>query len=222
MVTMALQRQLLECHEHVLQGQYQEFKWSIMRHGNTELAGKTLGILGFGRIGRQVARRAIPFELNTLYYDIVRASPEDEAKYNVTYVDYPELLRRADILTVHTPLDKSTYHIVGEEEISMLKPSALVVNASRGPVVDLAPLATALAEGRIAGAAIDVYETEPAPDTDPIVALGKTGFPRLVLTPHVAGITEEAQRRALKHALDNLARFARGERILDICNGVDA
>ena len=220
MVSMALQRQLFDSHKSIVHGRYQDMKWAIMRHGNFELAGKTLGIVGFGRIGRQVARRAAAFDMETIYTDITHASPEDEAHYGVTYVDMHELLRRADVLTVHTWLDQSTHHLIGEEELSMLKPSALVLNAARGPVVDPAALADALKSGRIAGAAVDVFETEPATDDDPLVQLARAGFERLILTPHVAGITDAAQRRALKHALDNLVRFTRGEPILDICNGV--
>jgi phosphoglycerate dehydrogenase-like enzyme len=196
-------------------------RWAIMRYGNTELMGRTLGIIGFGRIGRQVARRAAAFDMRTIYYDIVRASPEDEERYQVTYCDSMDaVLRQADVLTVHTWLDESTHHLVGEEELSMVKPSALVINASRGPVVDTAALADALRSGRIAGAAIDVFEQEPAPSDDPLIKLAKSGFDRLILTPHIAGITEEAQYRAIKHALENLVRFTRGEKILDVCNGV--
>jgi phosphoglycerate dehydrogenase-like enzyme len=221
MVSMALQRQLFDSHRSIVNGKYQDMKWAIMRYGNAELMSTTLGIIGFGRIGRQVAKRAAAFDMQTIYYDIVRASPEDEERYQVTYCDsMDEVLRRADILTVHTWLDQSTYHLIGEEELSMLKPSALVLNSSRGPVVDTAALANALKSGRVAGAAIDVFEAEPASEEDPLVQLAKSGFERLILTPHVAGITEPSQYRALKHSLENLVRFSRGEKILDVCNGV--
>jgi phosphoglycerate dehydrogenase-like enzyme len=221
MVGMALQRQLLDSHRSIVSDRYQDMRWAIMRHGNTELMGRTLGIIGFGRIGRQVAKRAAAFDMRTVYYDIVRASPEDEERYQVTYCEsMDEVLRQADILTIHTWLDESTHHLIGEEELSMLKPSVLVINASRGPVVDTAALAEALASGRLAGAAIDVFETEPAAPDDPLVQLAKSGFEHLILTPHIAGITEEAQYRALTHALENLLRFKRGEKILDVCNGV--
>jgi phosphoglycerate dehydrogenase-like enzyme len=221
MVTMGLQRQLLDSHRSIVDDRYQDMRWAIMRHGNTELMSRTLGIIGFGRIGRQVAKRAAAFDMRTIYYDIVRASPQDEERYQVTYCDsMDEVLRQADILTVHTWLDESTFHLIGEEELSMVKPSAVVINASRGPVVDTAALAEALRSGRIAGAAVDVFEKEPAPKDDPLVQLAKSGFQHLILTPHIAGITEEAQYRAIKHALENLVRFKRGEKILDVCNGI--
>src|SRR5919202_860799 len=125
---------------------------------------------------------AIGFDLNTLYYDIVRPTPEEEREYRVTFVELPELLRRADILTVHVPLEASTYHLIGEKELSQLKPTAIVINAARGPLVDPAPLAQMVGDGLLAGAAGDVFETEPAPDHDPLVRLAQSGCDRILLT----------------------------------------
>jgi phosphoglycerate dehydrogenase-like enzyme len=220
MVMMALQRQLLFCHQSLSVGQFAEAKTRLTRQGIYELAGKTLGIVGFGRIGRQVARRAIPFEMNTIYYDIIRPDPAEERAFQVQFVELPELLRRADILTVHVPLDPTTYHLIGEAELARLRPSALVINAARGPIVDPAPLAAMLADGMLAGAAVDVFETEPAPESDPLMALAASGCERLVLTPHMAGVTVESMERSLQRSLDNLARVARGEEPRDVVNGV--
>lgn len=222
MVSMVLLRQLFRCHQGIQNDRYVEVKNQLMEEGLGELAGRTLGIIGLGRIGREVARRAIPFGLNTIYYDIVRPSPAQEEALHVTFTPMAELLQRADILTVHVPLDDSTYHLVGAAELEQLRPSAIVINAARGPLVDPAPLAAMVEEGRIAAAAVDVFETEPSPDTDndPLVRLAATGCERLVLTPHMAGVTAEAQRRALTHSLANLARVARGEPPIDIVNGV--
>jgi phosphoglycerate dehydrogenase-like enzyme len=221
MVTLALLRQLMVADRGIRAGQYAATKAQIMASGAYDLAGRTLGIVGFGRIGRQVARRAIGFELNTLYYDIVRPTPEEEQEYRVTFVEREELLRRADILTVHVPLEASTYHLIGEAELRLLKPTAIVVNAARGPLVDPAPLAQMVQDGLLAGAAVDVFETEPAPDSDPLVRLAMSGCDRVLLTPHLAGVTSESSTRGLYWALANVARFARGEPPLAVVNGVD-
>ena len=220
LVAMALQRRLFECHAGVSAGEFASAKSRLMAAGLHELAGKTLGIIGLGRIGKHVARRAAAFDLRTLYYDIVRPSAEEEAALQVTFAPLDALLRAADILTVHVPLDASTYHLVGERELALLKPTALVINAARGPIVDPAPLAQMVEDGRLGGAAVDVFEEEPAPPSDPLVRLARTGHPRLILTPHVAGVTSEATARGLQQAFDNAARFARGEPPQDIVNGV--
>lgn len=220
MVMMALQRRLLPSHAGIKAGRYQAEKNRMMDEGIYELWGKTLGIMGFGRIGREVARRAIGFDLNVIYYDIVRPEPEEEQRYQVAFVPLDELLARADILTVHVPLEKATYHLIGETELAKLRPSALVINAARGPLVDPAPLAAMLADGLLAGAAVDVFETEPAPDSDPLVELAQSGFERLILTPHLAGVTAESSVRGAHRALANLARVAHGEPPVDVFNGV--
>jgi phosphoglycerate dehydrogenase-like enzyme len=220
MVAMALQRKLIQAHEGLVSGVYEPTKQRLMGGGLYELAGKTLGIVGFGRIGREVAKRAIPFEMETLYYDIIRPDPAEEAEYRVTYVPLAELLQRTDVLTVHVPLDASTFHLIGEAELAQLKQNALVINAARGPAVDPAPLAARVADGRLAGAAVDVYETEPAPTDDPLMALAASGCERLLLTPHLAGVTNEAYTRGLQRSLDNLVRVARGQPPLFVVNGV--
>ena len=222
MVAMALQRQLLVADAGIRAGKYVPEKARLMASGIYELHGKTLGILGFGRIGREVAKRAIPFGMNTIYYDIVRPEPDEERAYQVTFVPREELFRRADILTVHVPLEPSTYHLVGETELALLRPSALVINAARGPLVDPRPLAAMVADGMLAGAAVDVFEVEPAPDTDPLVALAQSGCERIIVTPHLAGVTAESGVRSLQRAFDNAARVARGEFPVDVFNGVTA
>lgn len=220
MAAMALQRQLYTSHLALSRGDYTPIKNRLMAEGTYELAGKTLGIVGFGRIGRQVARRAIPFEMDTLYYDIVRPDPAEEREYQVTFVPLPELLRRADVLTVHVPLDKSTHHLIGEGELAQLKRTALVISAARGPVVDTAALAAMVADGCLGGAAVDVFETEPAPPDDPLMQLAASGCERLLLTPHMAGVTTESGVRGIERALDNLVRVANGLPPRFVCNGV--
>lgn len=222
MVALALLRRLFEQDAGIRAGRYQPEKNRLMAAGIYELYGKTLGIIGFGRIGREVAKRAIPFGMKTIYYDIVRPTPEEEERYQVTFCDRATLLRTCDILTVHVPLEPATYHLVGEADLALLRPSAIVINAARGPIIDPRPLAAMVAAGRLAGAAVDVFEIEPAPNDDPLVALAQAGCPRLVLTPHLAGVTAESGVRSLQRAVDNLARVARGEAPVDVFNGVPA
>ena len=222
LLAMALLRRLIPNHLGAVRGEWAQTKRQDMAAGIYELYGKTLGIVGFGRIGRQVARRAIPFELTTLYHDIVRPDPVEEETYQVRFAERPELLARADILTVHVPLDAATYHLIGEAELARLRPSAIVINTSRGPTVDSAALAARVADGRLAGAAVDVYETEPASLDDPLVRLAASGCERLVLTTHQAGMTHEAGQRSIQRAFDKIARLARGERLLGVVNGVEA
>lgn len=214
---IGLQRELLASHRALSEGRYNEFKEGQMARGLGELGGKTLGIIGLGQVGKRVARRAVAFNINVLYYDIVRPTPEMEKELNVTYACMDEILREADILTVHVPLTSETFHLVGEEELSMLKPTALVINAARGPLVDPAPLAAMIADGRIAGAAIDVFETEPAPTDDPLINLAASGCDRILVTPHMAGVTGEALLRTLQYSLANLVRVARGDKPQNIC-----
>src|SRR3954471_15716312 len=135
MCMLALQRELLPSHRALSDGKYVAFKDDQMARGLPELGGKTLGIIGLGNVGKRVARRAKAFNTETIYYDIVRPSAEEEKELGVTYCDtMDEVLRRADILTVHVPWSQETFHLVGEEELSMLKPGALVINAARGPL----------------------------------------------------------------------------------------
>jgi phosphoglycerate dehydrogenase-like enzyme len=222
MVMMALQRRLFPAEAGIRGRKYQPEKTRLMAEGIHEIYGKTLGIVGFGRIGREVAKRAIPFGMNTIYYDIVRPDPEEERAYQVTFVPLAELLARAAVLTVHVPLEPATHHLIGEAELAQLRPSAIVINAARGPLVDPAPLAAMVADGMLAGAAVDVFEVEPAPDTDPLVALAQSGCERIILTPHLAGVTAESSVRSLQRAFDNVARVARGEFPVDVFNGVTA
>ncbi|MFC7542761.1 hydroxyacid dehydrogenase [Siccirubricoccus deserti] len=156
-----------------------------------EMAGKTLGILGLGDIGRRVARLARAFDMQIIAHDPVL--PLDHSGWSETateQVSLDELFTRADALTLHVPLEPATRHIVSAARLALMKPNAVLVNASRGGVVDEAALATALRAGRLGGAALDVFEVEPLPIDSPLV-----GAPGLVLTPHIAGATIESNVR---------------------------
>lgn len=169
-----------------------------------DLAGKTLGIVGLGRIGRAVARRARGFDMRLLYHDVFIDPGGDDRDCHYRPLD--DLLREADFVTIHTNLTPETRHLIGARELELMKPGAYLVNTARGPVVDQAALAAALREGRIAGAALDVLEVEPPPADDPIL-----DAPNAVILPHVGSATVETRQAMLDMAIDNLLAVLRGD-----------
>jgi D-3-phosphoglycerate dehydrogenase len=168
----------------------------------TELRGKTLGIIGLGKIGMAVAERARAMEMSLIGSDPYVTS-EAAAARGIELVEVGELLRRADVLTVHVPLLAETRGMIGADQLHLMKPGAFVINVARGGVIDEAALAEALRDGRVAGAAIDVYEHEPPRDSPLLDA------PNTVLTPHLGASTREAQTKAgvevAEQVLDALA-----------------
>lgn len=167
-------------------------QWPRQGHAfGAEVSGKTLGLLGFGAIARQVARRAAAFDMAIIAHDpFVPAS--DPMWSQAERVSFEDLLRRADVLSVHTPLTDDTRNLIGGAALGLMKPTAVLINTSRGGVVDEAALASALRNKTIAGAALDVFATEPL---GPDAASGFEGLDNLVLTPHVAGNTKESVDR---------------------------
>jgi len=152
------------------------------------VSGRTLGLLGCGRVGQAVARRARGFGMRVLYADPRPLAPPEEAALGLVRVPLPVLLAEADYVSVHVPLGPATRHLVGAPELQRMKPTAYLINTSRGPVVDEAALAVALAAGRLAGAALDVFEHEPRVDPR-LLAL-----PNVVLTPHIGSAEVELRR----------------------------
>jgi glyoxylate reductase len=171
-----------------------------------DISGKTLGFLGLGRIGREAAKRAQGFDVRMIYRDIV-PKPELERLYGVKPVGFEELLRTSDILSIHVPLLPSTRHIIGRKELAMMKPTAIIINTSRGPVIDQDALTEALKTRRIAGAALDVFEEEPISLTHPLLKLDN-----LVLTPHIASATRETRRRMAERCAESVRALLEGKR----------
>lgn len=166
-----------------------EGKWEKARFVGQELRGKTVGVIGLGKIGKAVARRAAAFEARVVAADPYLTA-EQAAESSARLVGLPELLLRADIVTIHMPLTPQTRNMIGTAQLDAMKPSAYLINVARGGLVDEAALALALREGRLAGAAIDVFATEPMPPDSPL-----RDAPNLVLTPHLGASTAEAQDR---------------------------
>jgi phosphoglycerate dehydrogenase-like enzyme len=171
-----------------------------------ELHDKTLGIVGFGTIGKKVARLAQPFGMHVQYFDIARLSEGEADRHNVKFRLLRELLRSSDVVSLHVPLNDSTRHMIGKEELELMKPNASLVNTSRGPVIDEAALHAHLAAGKIFGAGLDVFDQEPPPSNNPLFRLDN-----VVLTAHFAGPTWDNHVARFRNAFDNVQRVARGE-----------
>jgi D-3-phosphoglycerate dehydrogenase len=182
------------------------------RHEGMDLAGKTLGIVGLGTIGKEVAQRAKAFKMRILAYDLVRDLPFAERE-GVAYMSLEDLLRQSDFVSIHCFLNEATHHIINAERLALMKPTAYLVNTARGGLVDTAALCRALQEKRLAGAGLDVVEEEPLPADSPLRT-----FDNVYLTPHAAGATADARERSGTMAAENLIRALRGERPEGIVN----
>jgi phosphoglycerate dehydrogenase-like enzyme len=209
-VAVALMRELPVVDREVRSGE-----WSQLTRQHFELAGKTWGIVGFGRIGKHVARRLTGWDVDVLYYDTGRAEPDEERALGATWADLDDLLARADVVSLHVPLVDATTGLLGDTRLRLMKPTAYLVNVSRGGVVDEQALVDALQRGRLRGAALDVFAEEPLP-----AAHAFTGLDNVILTPHSAGTVMEARIRIMELAAANVARVVRGEPPIDVVNGV--
>ena len=178
--------------------------WGPKQLMGRDVWGKRLGIVGFGRIGQAVARRARGFGMKVLYHNRSRKE-EAEQELGARYVEFDELLETVDFVSVHTPLTDETHHLIGPKELGRMKPTAVLVNTSRGPVVDEAALADALAAGRIFAAGLDVYEEEPK------VHPKLLELENVVLAPHIGSASVETRDRMAALAAENLAAVLRGE-----------
>ena len=171
-----------------------------------DMEGKVLGILGLGRIGSEALKRSQGFGVKTMYNDLIEKPGLEEA-YGVKRVDLDTLLHESDVLTVHVPLTPLTRGMIGAEELGKMKPSAVLVNTSRGPVIDEKALTEALKNKRIRGAALDVFEEEPTPLDNPLL-----GLDNFVATPHHASATWETRRKMAETAVANIRAYLEGRR----------
>ena len=199
MFALMLLRHASAAHERTRQGQWaqHELMWDL---GVRELCGKTFGIIGMGRIGRELARRLVAFQTRTLYYDPVRLPQEVESELHVTYKPLDHLLRLADVVSLHVPLTPETRGLLNAEKLALMKFDAVLINVARGECVDEAALAKRLRERKLGGAGVDVFSTEPIAADHPLL-----GIDNVVLTPHIAGATAEVRERVAAMAVGNLA-----------------
>lgn len=171
-----------------------------------ELTGKRVGIIGLGRIGSRVAKRLAGWECEIVYHDVAKIPPAEEKAAGVKRVSLDDLLRTSDIVTLHVPLNRVTRGMISDRELDLMKPTAVLINTCRGPVVDEAALIRALQEKKIAGAGLDVQELEPLSMENPLLKMDN-----VVLTPHLAGLSIEAREKSLDFAVHNTMRVAEGK-----------
>jgi glyoxylate reductase len=200
---MAAARRVVEADHYARSGQWKSWKWDLL--WGLDVHGKTLGVLGFGRIGRAVARRARGFDMRVLYHDAVRADGAAERELRATWVEQTTLLREADFITVHTPLLPETRHLIDEAALRSMKKTAILVNAARGPIVDEAALVRALGEGWIAGAGLDVFEEEPK------IHPGLLPLRNVVLAPHIASASYDTRQAMAALAVRNCLAVLQGQ-----------
>ncbi len=208
MAALALLKRLTYAHNRMSRGEWPQ--WELMDLGTYDLYGKTWGIIGLGRIGREVARRLQGWDVKLIYYDKYR-NEEAEKSLNVEFRTLRRLLREADIVSLHVPLTNETRKMISERELRSMKPNALLINPSRGELVDEEALAIALKERWIAGAAIDVYSKEPPDKDHPLLKLVQEDPSiNLVLTPHIAGANTDARQRIVQFSVENVLRVLLG------------
>jgi phosphoglycerate dehydrogenase-like enzyme len=204
MLMLAVYRKLVAFHQNVASGRWHE---GIPRTVDTfELEGKTVGLVGLGHIGQQVARRIKAFDTTVIYYDTMRRSPEEEAKLGVQHVPLNTLLETADVVSLHVPLNDSTRHLIDAAALGRMKSKAILINTCRGEVVDEAALIDVLQQGGILGAGLDTQEKEPPDPANPLLTL-----PNVILTPHSAGPTVDSFRKRFQNGYANIQRVAQGQ-----------
>lgn len=199
---LAVARNMVSARESLLRGEWGD--WAPDGFLGHELWGKTLGIVGWGRIGQAVARRASAFGMRVIV--LAKRSPSEPGTRPL-----PEFLAEADVISLHVPLNQTSRKMVDASWFQRMKPSAFLVNTARGPVVDSAALLDALNAGRLAGAALDVFEHEPLAGSDPLAS-----HPRVLATPHIGSATAETRRAMALRAVDNIAAALSGRRPLDL------
>ena len=186
--------------------------WHPLHYLGQDAYGATLGIIGMGRIGFEVAKRSIGFNMRVLYNDIVRQE-EFEERLPMEHVDMDTLLSESDFISLNTVLNDSTYHLINAEALAKMKPTSVLVNAARGPIVDQQALYQALRDGEIAAAGLDVTDPEPISDDDPLLTLENC-----LIVPHIASASVATRREMSRIAAVNLLSGIRGERLITCVN----
>ncbi|MEK4285002.1 2-hydroxyacid dehydrogenase [Ureibacillus sp. FSL K6-0165] len=200
---LGIARRIVEADHFVREGKFTG--WLPHLFIGNMVYGKKLGIIGMGRIGSAVCQRAKGFNMKVYYYNRNPLSKEKEQEYNAQYVDLETLLKECDYITIHAPLNEESYHLIGREELHLMKKDAYLINTSRGPLIDEQALYEHLKEGKIAGAALDVYEHEPK------IVEGLLALDNVILLPHIGSATYETRTRMVELAANNIANVLSGK-----------
>ncbi|MDI9441171.1 MAG: D-glycerate dehydrogenase [Firmicutes bacterium] len=207
---MSAARRVIEGDHMVRRGQFTGWAPELLL--GVEVYGKTLGIIGAGRIGRAFAKRAKGFDMKILYHNRTRLSAEVEEEYGLEYTDLDTLLQKSDFVSLHCPLTPETKYLIRERELNMMKPTAVLINTARGPVVDEEALVKALRNGTIYAAGLDVFEDEPA------LKPGLAELPNAVLTPHIASAGMETRSRMVEMVVNDVLAVLEGKRPQNLVN----
>lgn len=207
---MAVARRLIEADAWMRSGTWPG--WDLDQLCGGDVWGKTLGIIGFGRIGRGLARRSHGFNMRVIYHDAQRVSPEVEKELHAEFVSLDRLFAESDFISVHVPLLPSTRHLINAQNLAKMKPTAYLINTSRGPVVDEGALAAALEAKKLAGAGLDVYENEPK--AHPALIERKD----VILAPHIASASVETRTKMAVMAAENVVALFQGKRPPNVLN----
>jgi glyoxylate reductase len=207
---LATARRIPEAERSLRAGQFTG--WDPLLFCGAEIHHSTLGIIGAGRIGKSMARRAHGFSMSVLYSNRHRLSPEEEAEYHLTYLPLEDLLKRSDFVSIHAPYTPETYHLIGIGELSMMKKGAILINTARGPLVDEKALVQALQRGTLAGAGLDVFEHEPAVEPELLT------MEQVVLLPHIASASHQTRTLMATMAAQNILAHNEGKQPPNVLN----
>lgn len=199
MLMLEVLRQTYVVNKQMRNGIWEKQKTGLSTH---ELAGKTVGLVGIGNIGKRVAELLSAFNVNIIYYDRTPLSKEQERELKVRYCAFEELLKKADIVSLHCAKNNDNTHLISENEVQLMKSGSVIINTARGGLIDTKALDKALQNGKLLGVGIDVYEDEPIIDTNPLLK-----YDNAILSPHISGVTYEAFARMMKMAVENISNF---------------
>ncbi|MDF2565222.1 MAG: putative 2-hydroxyacid dehydrogenase [Massilibacillus sp.] len=215
---IALQRSLAIADRETKKGHYTKVRQQLFQQGMTEIAGSSIGLIGVGLIGGEVAKMLSFLGASVSYYSRTRKSAAIEAELGIHYKPLDLLISSSDIISIHTPLTDDTRGLIGTHEFTQMKPSCLIINTARGEIIDQIALADALESGQIDGAAIDVMAPEPLPDTHPLLNLSTLAQDKLLITPHMGGVTVSSFQMMLGKAIENIQRALKGEQPENVVN----
>lgn len=212
LLMLAVYRKLIQLHNNVVEGKWQQ---EGITSTSYTIDGKTVGLIGFGSIGKLVTQKVKAFGAEVQYYDVFRLSAEEEKKWGVKYVDLEQLLKTSDIISLHVPLNDTTRHLICKDTIELMKPSAIIINTARGAIIKEDDLVEALRSHKILGAGLDCLEKEPADRSNPLFQLDN-----IVVTPHMGGSTIDISVSMAKRCIENIVKISRGQDLLktDIVN----